>query len=508
MQQTVWEANIQGKVLSLPAGDLRTSLGATYRRNAYVFLEDTLKTSGTSFQDQALGIYPANDIDAEISSREVYGEVSIPLLHSLPLIKMLEFNGGIRYSDSSITGGSTTWKLELNWEVSDWLRIRSTYNKAERAPNMGELYSFTQNFGLLTGGDACSTENPYGYSAKNDPNVLALCKSLMDKTRIPGQPANSELYYGNGLPASDPLYIPASPGSYSASTAPGFAFPYFVGNPGLTNEDATTFTVGTVLQSPLESPLLRRLRLSVDYYSIKVDDAIGLQSGQTLQQLCLDKAFNPSYDPNSFFCNNFQRGTGGGVGAVRLAYTNTGAFRTSGIDAQLDWNIDLKESGLGLPGNFGINTVFNYLISMKSSPFYSGVPEASRTAFREYAGTLLAPDSGLSGNGNYRWKAFTTFSYSIDGYSLGLQWQHLPAIKSGSTNTGLPSYDLFSLSAGIRLTDLVSLRGGVDNLLDKRPPFGGENPLATGAQLIGGGYSTTNYDGIGRRFYFGVSTKF
>ena len=512
MTQTVWEANAQGKVLDLPAGDLRASVGATYRKNHYVFLEDTLKTRTSSFQDQALGIYPANNINATISSREVYGEVSIPLLRDIPGIKMLELIGGIRYADSSQTGGSTTWKAEANWEVANWLRIRGSYNKAERAPNIGELYSLTQNFGLLTGGDGCSTGNPYSYSANpanaNGAAVKALCSALMDKTNIPGQPANSVSFYGNGLDPSDPNYIAPSAGSTSTSTAPGFAFPYFIGNPDLKAERAKTWTVGAVITSPFDTPALSGLRLAVDYYNIKVDDAIGLQSGQTLQQLCLDPSFNPTFDPNNFFCNNFQRGTGGGIGAVQLSYTNTGAFKTQGLDVQFDWKLNLDDAGLGLPGTFGINTVFNYLFTMKSSPFYSGVPKESQTPFREYAGTLLAPDSGLSANGNYRWKTFTTFSYAIDGFNLSLQWQHLPAIASGSTNTGLPAYDLFNLSSGVKVSDIVSMRFGVDNLFDKSPPFGGVNPDPIYPALPGGAYNTTNYDGLGRRFYVGVTAKF
>ncbi|WP_328597977.1 TonB-dependent receptor domain-containing protein [Croceibacterium soli] len=507
MVQTVVEANFQGKAFQLPAGDVRTAFGATYRKNAYEFLEDNLKERDSAFNDQILGIYPARSIDESISSKEVYGEVSVPLIHDTPGIQMLELIGGARYSDSSQTGGSTTWKIEANWEVTDWLRFRGGYNKAERAPNIGELYSFTQNFGLLTGGDACSIGNPFSYSANpanaNGAQVRQLCAALMDKTQIPGQPLNSVSFYGNGLSPNDPNYIAPSAGATSTSTAPGFAFPYFVGNPNLEAEKAKTITLGAVIESPF-SGIFNAMRLTLDYYNIEVEDAIGLQSGQTLQQLCLDPAFNPTFDPNTFFCNNFARGTGGGIGAVQLAYTNTGAFKTEGIDAQFDWNF---EAG---PGRVSLNTVFNYLISLKSSPFYSGIPEESRAPFVEYAGTFLSPDSGLSTNGAYRWKTFTTVSYALDRVRVGLQWQHLPAIDSGTTNTGYPAYDLFSLNSSYDVTENVRLRFGIDNLFDKAPPFGNANPNANPAffQLPGGGLNTNNYDALGRRFFVGANMKF
>ena len=508
MEQTVWEANAQGRLFDLPAGEVRTAVGATYRENKYTFLEDTLKERTSSFQDQALGIYPARSIDAELTSKEVYGEISIPILSDIPGIQMFEVVGGIRYADSSVTGGSTTWKVEGNWEVTDWLRFRGGFNKAERAPNVGELFSLTQNFAFVTGGDGCSTGNPFSYSANpanaNGAQVEALCRALMDKFQIPGQPLNSEQFYGNGLDPNDPNYIAPSPGSQSDSVAPGFGFPYFVGNPDLEAEDAETITLGAVINSPSSSPMFSNLRLAVDYYEIKVDNAIGLQSGQTLQQLCLDSAFNPTFDPNTFFCENFQRGAGGGIGAVQLAYTNTGAFQTSGIDAQLDWSFDLG------PGRFALNQVFNYLIKMESSPFWSGVPEESRTPFTEYAGTFSDPGSGLSPSGNFRWKLLTNVNYSIDNFGVGVQWQHLPAIESGNANSGRPSYDVVNLNGFYAVTDNVSLRFGVDNLFDRGPVFGNVDPapLTFLGNLPGGNLDTVNNDILGRRYYFGATAKF
>lgn len=218
----------------------------------------------------------------------------------------------------------------------------------------------------------------------------------------------------------------------------------------------------------------------------------------------MDPAFNPTFDPNNFFCNNFARGTGGGIGAVQLAFTNSGAFRTEGVDAQLDWSFDVG------PGSLSINSVVNYLIKLESSPFYSGVPEDSRTPFREYAGTLLAPDSGLSANGAYRWKTFTSVNYSFDAFRVGVQWQHLPAIDSGTTNTGYPAYDLFNLNSSFAATDDVTIRFGVDNLFDKAPPFGNVSTTANPAffQLPGGGRNVSNYDALGRRFYLGANIRF
>ena len=64
---------------------------------------------------------------------------------------------------------------------------------------------------------------------------------------------------------------------------------------------------------------------------------------------------------------------------------------------------------------------------------------------------------------------------------------------------------MFNLSAGWQINDLLSLRAGVDNLLDKQPVVVGANPPATNnaASTL-----ADYYDILGRRFYLGVKLKF
>lgn len=70
---------------------------------------------------------------------------------------------------------------------------------------------------------------------------------------------------------------------------------------------------------------------------------------------------------------------------------------------------------------------------------------------------------------------------------------------------GPVSYSLFALSAGWQLNDTVSLRAGIDNLLNAQPVIVGANPPLTND-------ATTTlpdyYDVLGRRFYLGVKLKF
>jgi outer membrane receptor protein involved in Fe transport len=114
-------------------------VGYSTRENDYHFWNDTLTTEGRSFLDQALGLYPAQNSVGYIEAKEVYGEVLIPVLSDLPLIKRIDLELGGRRSEYSTTGASYTYKALADWRVFDWMRVRGGYNRAERAPNMAEL---------------------------------------------------------------------------------------------------------------------------------------------------------------------------------------------------------------------------------------------------------------------------------------------------------------------------------------------------------------------------------
>jgi len=106
MKQTIWETNLQGAIIDLPAGEARGAVGYSTRENDYHFWNDTLTTEGRSFLDQALGLYPAQNSVGYIEAKEVYGEVLIPVLSDLPLIKRIDLELGGRRSEYSTTGAS------------------------------------------------------------------------------------------------------------------------------------------------------------------------------------------------------------------------------------------------------------------------------------------------------------------------------------------------------------------------------------------------------------------
>jgi outer membrane receptor protein involved in Fe transport len=258
--------------------------------------------------------------------------------------------------------------------------------------------------------------------------------------------------------------------------------------------------------------VLSRLRLSVDWFDIRVNNAIGAQTVASALQQCFDPALNPLVATDAAaaaatqFCQNVPRTGTGATGNILTTYVNNGRFHIQGIDTQLDWAMDVG------PGTLTANLVANYLIDFESA----ALPTQPLV---DYVGSFgPAGENGLNGGGAYEYRLFANLGYSWGKANLGLQWQHWPGyedtaeIVSGTptSTTGAPAYDLFNLNAGYQLMEDVNLRFGVDNLFNKAPPLTGTNPDAnlSFGQLRGGSFASGVYDTIGRRFYLGANIRF
>ena len=164
-QQNIYEVNAQGGLFELPAGQVRAAVGFQFRENRAQFIPDILQST-SSFADQVVGVYPTGYMDARILTRDTYAELLIPILRDQGL-KNLELEFGGRYSNYSATDSTFTYKVALNAELNDWFRLRGGYNRATRAPNLGELFLATQEIFTVGGnfGDPCGLRSNAPYSA-------------------------------------------------------------------------------------------------------------------------------------------------------------------------------------------------------------------------------------------------------------------------------------------------------------------------------------------------------
>ncbi|MDE2305141.1 MAG: TonB-dependent receptor, partial [Gammaproteobacteria bacterium] len=94
-----------------------------------------------------------------IVSREAFFETHMPLVDHMTGAQAIDFDTGYRYSDYNLGFKTNTFKLGLDWKPVDDVRLRASFARASRAPNIGELFS-TQSVALDGNTDPCSGTTP------------------------------------------------------------------------------------------------------------------------------------------------------------------------------------------------------------------------------------------------------------------------------------------------------------------------------------------------------------
>ncbi|CAN5577734.1 TonB-dependent receptor [soil metagenome] len=480
LEQTVLEANVQGGLFDLPAGEVRFAAGADYRKMRYDFSPDALITAG-----DLANFLPVRGSGGSSDVREIYGELLIPLLANLPLVKEANLDLGYRYSDYDTVGGVSTYKADLDWKIMPSVMLRGGLARAIRAPSVGELYTAaTQDavslgtLGALPGGDPCDIRS--AYRSASDPARAAAVRGLC---LAQGVPANIIDSYTN------------------TKTRANFTT---AGNADLQAETADTFSVGVVWSPKFATPLLSRINLSIDYYDIRIKDAIG----QITAPLAVSKCFNADgtnsgYALSNSYCALITREGSGLIDNVTVPKRNLSGYRTSGVDIAGDWTFNLGD--VGLPegaGRLRLSSVVNYLESFK----IESLPGAG---FRDYAGTIQNTQIDLFSSARPRWKATSSATWSLEPVDLSLRWRRIGEMENAN-NVGVvgaalgptKAVNYFDLDAAWRASAKLELRAGVVNLADKTPPT-----VVTSAV---GAYTTdvNTYDLIGRRFFVSLKARF
>ncbi len=509
LEQNIFEANMQGSLFELPwSGKIQFAAGASYREEEFLFNPDSGFNANQAFANVVGNIALPVAVKGNTDVSEVYGELLIPILKDLPFIKSLTLEPGYRYSDYSTEGGVETYKVMADWAVTDWVRFRGGVQKANRAPNIAELFMPVGASTITVGQDSCGawSQGPdWGNKATNPNrlNVQTLCQHLMVRD---GAPENFHLYVPGGS-ANDWQY-----NVFGGS----FYFPYVLGitggNPDLESEEADTQTLGIVIDSPFSVPALKNLRLSVDYYDIEVDGAIGTPGHNTIYQQCLDPQYNPlmasapgTYtgeqladgNPYCALINREYLNDGMNIfGADRnfkATFINQGGLFSEGFDVQVNWSADFADIGLdSVPGRVGVNMLLSILEEYAVEP---------------YAGAQVIDYTGTTVNTSFDYQTLTTFTYSVGRFSGGLRWMHLPELDPAPSDPpdvqGVDSHDEFDLFARYIIGDRLELRGGIDNLFNAEP-----EPVGASSTDNNLGTSIGSHDTIGRRFYLAVKYSF
>jgi iron complex outermembrane receptor protein len=458
------EATFGGKAFAMPAGDAQFSIGAGWRSEDFNFSPDQVIASGAS-----AGFLEQDPLKGAFDMKELFGELYLPLLTDKPFAKNLGLTFGARLSDQSISGSATAYKVEGTWQPTDVLRLRSSYQRAVRAPSIAELFSpAQQNYPPLLE-DPCEPTSAARTSGPNPAAVRALCVA-------------------QGIPEADIDHF--------SSGAAGQIETFAGGNRNLEEEKADTWTFGFVLDSPFDGAL-SNLHASIDYYSISIDNAIfSVPAGEVLL-LCYGYAGNnPNYDVNDPACKAINRRTqsngdpsDGTPFIPSQGTSNVSKLKTSGVDVQLDWGMDL-----GGAGKIDLNLLANWLDEW-SVAYLPGLPSID---YKGHIGDNIAqtlPD----------YKLFLNAHWNRGPLGVGVRARYLPAMTNKYADydvnaVGVPAVTYLDANASWAFNDAVDLHVGVENATDKQPPL-----YSAPIQM---NTDPSTYDVLGRRFYLRANLKF
>ncbi|WP_245647782.1 TonB-dependent receptor domain-containing protein [Novosphingobium lentum] len=485
--QTQVQAQVNGKLFDLGAGPAQIAFVADYRKNTYSFAPDADLVAPNAFNIFAPTNTAAN-IEAVVNTlpvskksitvKEAAAQIDIPLIADKPFVRELGIGGAARVSDYSTSGSVTSFEADARWRPVDSLLFRGSFQRAVRAPNIGELFSPPQGTQLVLGtppaslGDPCDVRSNARTGA-NGAQVATLCQAQ----GVPGSLVSS---YQFGTTATGQLVT---------------------GNVGLTPERANTFNMGFVFNAPRGSGILGDFTFSADYYNIKIKNVISTVPGLTSLSKCYNlDGSNPGYSAGSIYCAGVTRDPATGqLLTVATPYLNLGGLRTDGIEFQLAWSIPAPF--MARSGRVYVNSAVGYTHKFKVQLF----PGAQ---FLDYTGISNggSQPSSVPPRATPTWKGLTTLGYRSDAFGMGLRWHYQNAMRDiSAVNTpnnvavGVAAYSLFDLFASAKVGGKFELRAGVNNLTDKALPFVASSQNGTDTAL---------YDPIGRSFYVGVKFGF
>lgn len=432
--------------LNLPTADTGISvvLGAEYRSENLEFSPD----SGFQSGDGAGQGGPVLGVKNGFDVTEFFGEVSIPLVENKAFAKELTLDLGYRYSDYSTDITTDTWKVAAGWAPTDSVRVRASFNRAVRAANIRELFR-NQGIGLFDmAEDKCAGATPTA--------SFAQCA----RTGVTQQ------QYGNisGSPA----------GQYNEITG---------GNPDLAPEEADTFSVG-VIWSP---SFVEDLTVTVDYFDIEITGAISAVTSEFIHDQCLETG-------DAQFCDRINRGANTGTlwlgnDSITSTDDNIGFFSTAGIDYSVDYTF-----ALGDMGSFNITNIGTYLTEWDQQEVVGSPIVACEGS---WGGSCGSPTFELQNNLRGTW--VTPWSLT-----LSAQWRFMDNIADIDDNWNLDSQNYLDMSGIWDVTDMITLRAGVTNLLDDEPPL-----TDAGPSIFGNGNTFPGvYDALGRYYFVGGTFQF
>lgn len=482
-KQTSAEGTMSGNLFRLPAGNVGVAFGAQIRRDEIVDTPGEFTLAGNAALRTSSGITAGNTV-----SKEIFGEVQIPLIYDTPLIQRLTLSGAARYTDVKATRrdgvtdsfSDTTWKAGLDWEVTDWLRFRGTYGTSFRAPALFELF----------------LENQTGFQAQQDIDICINTGANLAQGNI------TQRIFDNCAAAGIGPNFAGATGSATIVSGGGIGL--------LDPETSTAKTASIILTPDLTGILWGGLRtsLAVDYFDIEVNDEITTLGAANIITGC----YNSEFFPNEPLCDLITRAPAGNPAAQNITqvtdtFVNINDQRNRGVDVTFRLDQDL-----GNLGSVTIRAQMTWQLEDKVALFEGTVIDDNGEA----------GDPKWVGDFNLSWtKGPWTVFYGLDVTGGTSDLEDLLATQGGNAcrtsifrpggrfcpDIRLSPTFYHSTSITREIDDKFQITVGMANIFDTPPPRA--STALSGITAIGQAPAFgSQYDYLGRRLFLNVRGSF
>jgi iron complex outermembrane receptor protein len=469
---TQWSVDgfVTGELYELPAGALSMATGFHYRRDEIDDLPGEI-----TLADNAWGSSAAGNTVGKDTTKALFVEFDAPLVADKTGIQNLTLNASARWTDVESYGDDTTWKVGLNWQITDSVRIRANKGTSFRAPALYELYLADQTSFASQRIDPCIRWGENLAAGNISQTVADNCAA--DQSPIGGPAAGLAPDYTGGT---------ISPG---VITGGGIGV--------LEAETSESLTYGLIWQ-----PRFADISFSADYYEIDVRGEVERLGAGTIVFECYASNFGFAFGATEPLCAQFDRtNVNDGLDNIRDSYLNIAKQLNRGIDYAVRYNTEV--------GGFG-----DLSIELKANKQI----EDTKALFAETAEDL----NGLVGDpewvGDFSVSLFRgPMEFYYTGRYVGSADSTRDLGRSTVTYRGdtfdavlsVPSVTYHNLSMAYNWDDQgIRALVGVANIADEAPPQ--VTTQGTGAVLstVGNAAFYSQYDWFGRRFFANLTYSF
>jgi iron complex outermembrane receptor protein len=359
----------------------------------------------------------------------------------VPVTSDWDVNLGLRHDNYNDLGTTTNGKISSRWAINSQWTLRGALGTGFRAPTVGQTQLLSSNFRWATSSytNPCTAE------------LVALAASLKSQQGQAGRCSKTAFdFYGNG-------------------------------NPDLQPEKSQQESLGIAFMPHTN------LRVSMDYWRVKIHDAIASVSDAAVLQ-----------DPNAYKTNFILNGSNNL--ALYLPLENVGETLKSGIDLEVQWRVPTDW------GRFSFLAQSTYMLNSKHRHSNTTVYSSDLGRFNIDTGFVIP-----------RFKSRMTASLTQAEWTGSLSMNHVAGYTDAdikATNLDnlkvetvsgrqVPSFTTWDITAQYAMSRQMDLRIAVLNIMNQEAPL---SFAQTSTQIFGA--NTVNSNLWGRTIQVGMTVRF